>query len=47
MAMQALGDQSAAKEHFQRAMERDPHGRRGSLAKTALSERGVWEAVRV
>ena len=38
MAMQALGNMSEAKEHFRRAVEFDPHGRRGTLAKAALQE---------
>ena len=42
MAMQALGNISQAKEHFRRAVEFDPHGRRGTLANAALQESGVW-----
>ena len=38
MAMQALGKQSSANEHFKRAMELDPAGRRGTLAKAALRD---------
>lgn len=42
MAMQALGNVSEAKEHFRRAVEFDPNGRRGTLANAALKETGVW-----
>ena len=38
MAMQALGVQSSANEHFNRAVELDPKGRRGVLAGSALRE---------
>ena len=38
MAMQALGVQSSANEHFNRAVELDPKGRRGVLARSALRE---------
>jgi tetratricopeptide (TPR) repeat protein len=44
MAMQALGNMSDAKEHFRRAVEFDPHGRRGTLANAALQESSVWRA---
>jgi tetratricopeptide (TPR) repeat protein len=47
MAMQSLGDQSSAQDHFERAMELDPQGRRGTLAKSAMRESSVWGAVRV
>ncbi|HEV8040601.1 MAG TPA: tetratricopeptide repeat protein [Bryobacteraceae bacterium] len=42
MAMQALGNGSEAKEHFRRAVEYDPQGRRGRLAGTAVHDAGVW-----
>jgi tetratricopeptide (TPR) repeat protein len=44
MAMQALGNISEAKENFRRAVEFDPHGRRGMLANAALQESSVWRA---
>ena len=44
MAMQALGNVSEAKEHFRRAVEFDPNGRRGTLASAALKESNVWRA---
>ena len=47
MAMQALGDESAANTHFKLAIELDPHGRRGMLATAALRETGVWAKVKV
>ena len=47
MAMRALGNLSSANEHFQRALDLDPQGRRGSLAKAALLEGSVWGTVRV
>jgi tetratricopeptide (TPR) repeat protein len=47
MAMQALGNQSAANEHFERALDLDPNGRRGALAKEALRQASVWGAIRV
>ena len=47
MAMQAMGKQSAANQHFQRAIELDPHGRRGALSKAAMREQMVWGVVRV
>ena len=47
MAMQALGNVSEAKEHFRRAVEFDPNGRRGTLANTALRETNVWGTVQV
>jgi tetratricopeptide (TPR) repeat protein len=46
MAMQALGNGSKANEHFQRAIDLDPNGRRGALAKEALHEAGLPEALR-
>ncbi len=46
MAMQALGLQSSANEHFTRAMEFDPKGRRGVLAGSALREQSVLGGVR-
>jgi hypothetical protein len=42
MAMQALGNVSEAKEHFRRAVEYDPQGRRGKLASAAMRDSGVW-----
>lgn len=47
MAMQALGNMSQAKRHFVRAVEVDPHGRRGMLAKAAMREASVWGTVEV
>jgi tetratricopeptide (TPR) repeat protein len=47
MAMQAMGNDSAAKEHFKLAMQFDPHGRRGLLAQAAMRETHVWGTVRV
>jgi tetratricopeptide (TPR) repeat protein len=47
MAMQALGNVSEAKEHFRRAVEYDPQGRRGKLASAAMHDVGVWGAVPV
>jgi tetratricopeptide (TPR) repeat protein len=47
MAMQALGNISEAQEHFRRAVEFDPNGRRGTLAKAALKDARVWDAVQV
>jgi hypothetical protein len=47
MAMQALANEPAAREHFKLAEQFDPHGRRGSLAKAALRESGVWGTVKV
>lgn len=47
MAMQTLGDESAAHEHFKLAMQFDPHGRRGVLAQAALRETNVWGTVKV
>ena len=41
MAMQALGKQSSANERFKRAVELDPAGRRGTLAKAALRDTRV------
>ena len=42
MAMQALGNVSEAKEHFRRAVEYDPQGRRGRLASAAMQDARVW-----
>ena len=42
MAMQAIGNQSAANDYFKRAQELDPHGRRGTLAQAALRPHSVW-----
>ena len=47
MAMQALGNISEANEHFRRAVEFDPNGRRGTLANAALRETSVWRERRV
>jgi tetratricopeptide (TPR) repeat protein len=47
MAMQVLGNISEAQEHFRRAVEFDPNGRRGTLAKAALRESHDWSAVPV
>ena len=47
MAMQTLGNIAEAQEHFRRAVEFDPHGRRGTLAKAALQDARVWDAVPV
>jgi tetratricopeptide (TPR) repeat protein len=47
MAMQALGDEPSANEHFKLAILFDPHGRRGALAQAALKETNVWGTVRV
>ena len=47
MAMQALGNVSEANEHFRRAVEFDPHGRRGILATAALRETSAWGELRV
>jgi tetratricopeptide (TPR) repeat protein len=41
MAMQALGNITSANEHFKQAMDLDPQGRRGALAKAALRESAV------
>jgi Tfp pilus assembly protein PilF len=46
MAMQAVGNQSSANEHFQRALDLDPNGRRGALAKEALREGSILETAR-
>jgi hypothetical protein len=45
--LQALGNVSEANEHFRRAVEFDPHGRRGTLSNAALQDTSVWGAVRV
>jgi tetratricopeptide (TPR) repeat protein len=42
MAMQAMGNQSVANQHFRRAIELDPNGRRGTLSKGAMRERMAW-----
>jgi tetratricopeptide (TPR) repeat protein len=47
MAMQALGNESAANEHFKLAVQFDPHGRRGALSKAAMRETSVWGMVKV
>lgn len=47
MALQTLERESEANEHFNAAIKFDPHGRRGTLAKAALRETGVWGRVRV
>jgi Tfp pilus assembly protein PilF len=36
LAMQALGEEAAARDYFERAMQTDPSGRRGTLAKAAM-----------
>lgn len=46
MAMQALGNEAVAKEHFKRAMECDPRGWRGTLAKAELGGRSVWGSLK-
>jgi tetratricopeptide (TPR) repeat protein len=38
MAMQALGNESAAREHFKLAIQYDPHSRRGLLSEAALHD---------
>lgn len=45
MAMQALGNDSAAREHFQLAIQYDPHGRRGLLSQAALHSIDVRRTV--
>jgi len=47
MALQAMGKDSEAREHFNLAVQFDPQGRRGMLANRAIRESGVWGAVRV
>ena len=47
MAMQALGNPTAAREHFRLAVQFDPKGRRGTLANAALRETSVWGMVSV
>jgi tetratricopeptide (TPR) repeat protein len=47
MAMQALGNPTAAREHFRSAVQFDPQGRRGTLANAALRETSVWGMVSV
>jgi hypothetical protein len=44
--MLALGQEAAAKEHFKRAVEYDPLGWRGALAKAELRGRSVWGSVK-
>jgi tetratricopeptide (TPR) repeat protein len=44
MAMQVLGNISEAQEHFRQAVEFDPNGRRGTLAKTAMAKAALKEA---
>jgi tetratricopeptide (TPR) repeat protein len=46
MAMQALDNLSSANEHFKKALEFDPLGRRGALAKIALTKGSVFVGVR-
>jgi glutathione S-transferase len=46
MAMRALGNETAAKQHFKLAAEYDPRGWRGTLAKAELGGRSVWGGVR-
>ena len=46
-AMQILGNEGEAAEHFRKAVELDPHGRRGTLANSVLRDTTVWGAVRV
>jgi tetratricopeptide (TPR) repeat protein len=45
LAMQALGNEGAATEHFQLAVQFDPNGRRGALAQAELRKAKVWEDV--
>lgn len=45
MAMQALRNGSVARNYFQRAVDLDPAGRRGTLAKAAMRTNSVWEKV--
>jgi len=47
MAMQAMGNSSSANQHFRKAIELDPHGRRGTLSKAAMREQTVWGVVKV
>ncbi len=47
MAMQAVGNPTAAREHFRLAVQFDPKGRRGTLANAALRETSVWGMVSV
>jgi tetratricopeptide (TPR) repeat protein len=42
MAMQVLGNESAANDYLKRARDADPTGRRGKLAKAALNEHSVF-----
>lgn len=44
MAMQAMGNEKAAIEYFERARDADPEGRAGKIAKAALGERTVFRA---
>jgi hypothetical protein len=46
MAMQALGNVSESNEHFRRAIEFDPHGRRGMLSNAVLHQTSVWGKIR-
>jgi tetratricopeptide (TPR) repeat protein len=41
MAMEAVGNASAARDYFKRAVELDPTGRRGTLAQAALRQTGI------
>ncbi|HME10239.1 MAG TPA: hypothetical protein VKG25_24515, partial [Bryobacteraceae bacterium] len=44
MAMQALANDAGAREYLARAVELDPQGRRGALAKAAMQAvSGGWE----
>jgi tetratricopeptide (TPR) repeat protein len=45
MAMQALGQIAEANQHFQKAIEYDPHGRRGTLARASMRESGSLTTV--
>ena len=47
MAMRAMGNTTAANEHFRLAVQYDPRGRRGTLANSALRESSVWGMVNV
>jgi tetratricopeptide (TPR) repeat protein len=42
LAMRALDRQSEADDYLQKAVDADPHGRWGLLAKAALAEKSVW-----
>jgi tetratricopeptide (TPR) repeat protein len=49
MAMQALGDDAAARDYWKRAAELDPRGKRGTLANAALraQDASAVEQIRV